>query len=270
MDVLLTFDNLGEAFDLLRFGHAGGGVADGVYANRHGTPRILDMLARLNLRATFFIEGWSARKYAAMVQDIAAAGHEIGAHGWLHEEWHLLQPDDERELINRTTGTLGDVLGAAPIGWRAPYARTTPRTLGFLVDEGYRYDSSFNDSDVPYRLQVAASDDRTIVELPFVQTLNDTPYYAFPGTLRSPEEVGRIWWGELVALRKAAGYAVITAHPRHSGRPARIAELEQLITRLQDGELGATRFLRCQDAADEYGQRDDLPTYSAPVMLVEG
>lgn len=58
MDVLLTYDNLGESYDLLRYGHAGGASADGIYAVRRGIPRILEMLARNGLHATFFVEGW--------------------------------------------------------------------------------------------------------------------------------------------------------------------------------------------------------------------
>lgn len=265
MDVLLTYDNLGEAYDLLRFGHAGGAAADGVYAVRRGVPRLLDMLARRGLRATFFVEGWGARKYPELVRAIAAAGHEIGAHGWLHEEWSRLEADEERELIRRTTGTIGDLLGAPPSGWRSPGARTTPRTLGFLADAGYRYDSSFIDEDVPYRMQVAAGDERTLLELPMSPVLSDTPFYAYPGTLRSPDEVTALWWEELTGLATEANFAVATTHPRHSARPARLAAHERLIARLLAGELGAVRFLRGDDAAREYGGRAALRTYPPPV-----
>ncbi len=60
--VTLTFDNFGESFDLLRYGHAGGASADGVYAPRRGVERVLDLLARHEIPATFFVEGWNARK----------------------------------------------------------------------------------------------------------------------------------------------------------------------------------------------------------------
>jgi hypothetical protein len=143
----------------------------------------------------------------------------------------------------------------------------TSRTLGYLADAGYRYDASFTDADGPYRIGVAEGDGRTLIELPFFQTLNDTPFYAFPGTLRAPGEVAQMWWDELAALAGASGYGVITAHPRHSGRPARARALEELIVRMLAGELGPVRFLRCDEAADEYGRRADLPHYPAPVVL---
>src|SRR5437870_11986367 len=65
--VTLTFDNFGESLDLLRFGHAGGASADGVYAPRRGVARVLDLLERHHIPGTFFIEGWNARKYASLV-----------------------------------------------------------------------------------------------------------------------------------------------------------------------------------------------------------
>ena len=267
MDVVLSFDNMGEAYDLLRFGHAGGGVADGVYAIRRGIPRVLDVLERHRLHATFFVEGWGAKKYSQLLGEISAAGHEVGAHGWLHEQWNELDLDTERELIKRTTGVIGDILGSAPVGWRSPWGRMTPHTLSLLADEGYRYDSSFVDDDVPYRITVAPGDQRTLIELPFSQMLNDTPFYNYPGTLHTPTETMEKWWSEIRGLATMAGFAVITAHPRFSGRPARIRALEEFIDRLIDGEIGDVQFLRCDQAAAKYANKGDLPTYEAPEVL---
>src|SRR5438105_819179 len=109
--VTLTFDNFGESLDLLRHGHAGGASADGVYAPRRGVARILDLLDRHRIPATFFIEGWNARKYAGLAREIVARGHEVGSHGWMHEPWPELGLEQERDLIHRTTETLAEVLG---------------------------------------------------------------------------------------------------------------------------------------------------------------
>ena len=147
--VSLTFDNFGESFDLLRYGHAGGAMADGVYATRRGIERILDLLERHHIPATFFLEGWNVRKYARFAREIAARGHEVGAHGWMHEQWSTLQPDTERDLIARTTATLYRGLGRPPRGWRAPSGLTTTETVDCLHDSRYAYDSSFGDDDCP-------------------------------------------------------------------------------------------------------------------------
>src|SRR5262245_33833861 len=198
--VTLTFDNFGESLDLLRYGHAGGALADGVYAPRRGVERVLDVLERRRAPATFFVEGWNARKYAPLAREIAERGHEVAAHGWMHETWDKLPPERERDLVRRTTETLGEVLGRALRGWRSPGGLTTTGTLALLHDAGYGYDSSFADDDVPYLLQVAA--DRPgdeIVELPWTWPLDDAVYYAHGGTIRRPSEVLRLWTQEFDA-----------------------------------------------------------------------
>lgn len=265
MNVLLTFDNFGEAYDLYRYGHAGGGVSDGVYAIRRGIPRVLSMLQDLDIRATFFVEGWGAHRYPELLREIVAAGHEVGAHGWLHEEWNTLTLAQETESIRRTVEAIGEVTGGAPVGWRSPWGKTTPATLALLADAGIIYDSSFVDDDVPYLLEVAADDRRTIVELPFTQMLNDTPFYSYPGgKLHIPEDVMAAWWSELEALSEEARFAVVTTHPRYSGRLARIRAMRGLIERLMKGELGPVRFLRCDEAAKIYGTDSSIPRYAAP------
>ncbi|HEX3721387.1 MAG TPA: polysaccharide deacetylase family protein [Nitrolancea sp.] len=267
MDVLLTYDNLGEAYDLLRYGHAGGASADGIYSVRRGIPRILEMLARNGLHATFFVEGWGAQQYPDLVREIAAAGHEVGAHGWMHEQWDTLEPDEERELIKRTTDAIGVALGTQPVGWRSPFSRTTKHTLALLADHGYRYDSSFADDDIPYRMHVRAGDERTLIEFPLSGVLNDAPYYSGQLGFRSPDDVHAMHFGELSGLAKSAGFAVLVAHPRFTGRPARIEGHERTIQRLRAGELGEVRFLRGDQAAEEFAKRSDVPTYRAPAEM---
>jgi peptidoglycan/xylan/chitin deacetylase (PgdA/CDA1 family) len=94
--VALSFDNFGESYDLLRYGYSGGANADGVYAPRRGIPRILDLLERYEIPATFFLEGWNVKKYASLAKEIAERGHEIGGHGWMHETWDKLGLIQER------------------------------------------------------------------------------------------------------------------------------------------------------------------------------
>src|SRR5919201_4025633 len=158
--VTLTFDNFGESLDLLRHGHA----------------------------------------YGSLLREIVARGHEVGAHGWMHEAWDRLPPDEERELVARTTGTIGEVLGQAPRGWRSPGGLITPATLALLKDAGYRYDSSFSDDDIPYRIAVSA--DRPgdeLVELPWSWALDDAPFYAHPNPMRRPSDLIAMWRDELDA-----------------------------------------------------------------------
>jgi peptidoglycan/xylan/chitin deacetylase (PgdA/CDA1 family) len=259
---MLTFDNFGESLDLLRHGHAGGASSDGVYAPRRGVQRILDLLDRHRIPATFFVEGWNAGKYAPLLREIAARGHEVGGHGWMHEPWNELKLDQERELIRRTTETLGKVLGAMPRGWRSPGGVTTPATLGLLHDVGYRYDSSFADDDVPYLMRVSAERPEEIVELPWTWSLDDAVYYAHPGTIRRPSEVLQLWTEEFDAALQLTGTFMLVCHPRFSGRPARLLALEKLIEHIkaQDGVW----FARCEEVAVHARSQAGTPRYPAP------
>src|SRR5215472_4581185 len=171
--VSLSFDNFGEAFDLLRYGHAGGAMADGVYATRRGIERILDLMDRYHIPATFFLEGWNVRKYSGFAREIAERGHEVAAHGWMHEQWSTLPPDTERDLIARTTAALTEAIGRAPRGWRAPSGLTTTQTVKLLHDAGYAYDSSFGDEDIPYWLGIDAGQSGEMLEVPWSWSLDD-------------------------------------------------------------------------------------------------
>ncbi|HEX7102733.1 MAG TPA: polysaccharide deacetylase [Nitrolancea sp.] len=261
--VALTFDNFGESFDLLRHGHAGGANADGVYAPRRGIERVLDLLARYSIPATFFVEGWNAKKYADLAREIVKQGHEIGGHGWMHEAWGELPPKRERDLILRTTTALSDILGQAPTGWRAPSGLTTEGTLGFLREAGYSYDSSFGDDDVPYFIATDSGDE--IMELPWSWSLDDAVYYAHPGTMRRPSEVAQLWIEEFDAAYELTGNFMLVCHPRYSGRPARIRALEQLIQhiRAHDGVW----FTRSTDLAAAARDWTAIPHHPYPERM---
>lgn len=263
--VTLTFDNFGESYDLLRYGHAGGASADGVYAPRRGVERTLDLLERHQLPATFFLEGWNVRKYASLAREIAERGHEVAAHGWMHERWNELTPDHERELIARATATLGEVLGVPPRGWRSPAGLTTTATLALLHDAGYRYDSSFGDDDVPYWLGLGAGRAEEIVELPWSWALDDAPFYAFPGTIRRPSEVLDLWIEEFDAALALTGCFMLVCHPRFSGRPARLLALERLIEHIKSHD--GIWFARCEEVAEHARGAPTTPHHPAPAMM---
>lgn len=263
--VMLTFDNFGEAYDLARFGHASGATADGVYAPRRGVERVLDLLEQHQVPATFFVEGWSARKYAPLLGEVVQKGHEVGAHGWMHEEWGQLDPKTEFDLITRTTVTLSDLLGRAPRGWRSPGGLTTPHTLRLLSEAGYTYDSSFGDDDIPYLLQVSPDSATEIIELPWTWPLNDHLYYGHPGTMRRPSEVIQLWIEEFDAVLALTGCFMLVCHPRHAGRPARLQALDQLIQHIK-GHDGVW-FARCEEVAGATRSWSEAPHYPAPEVI---
>jgi peptidoglycan-N-acetylglucosamine deacetylase len=263
--VVLSFDNFGESFDLLRYGHAGGALADGVYAPRRGVPRVLDLLERHQLPATFFVEGWNARKHSELLREVAAQGHEIAAHGWMHETWNTLEPERERDLIARATATIADATGTAPRGWRAPSGLTTRETLALIHAAGYDWDSSFGDEDAPYRLGIATDRDETLVELPWQWSLDDAVYFAYPGSIRRPADVAQLWIDEFDAAYATTGYFVLVCHPRYIGRPARITALETLVNHIRAHD--DIWFATCSAVADATREAGWAPEHPAPAII---
>lgn len=263
--VTFTFDNFGESYDLLRYGHAGGANADGVYAPRRGVERILDLLARYSIPGTFFLEGWNVEKYAPLAREIVAQGHEIGAHGWMHEQWSTLDAERERELIQRTTETLATVVGSPPAGWRSPAGLTTLNTLSNLHEAGYYYDSSFGDDDFPYLLRTSTGGDQEIIELPWSWSLDDAVFYAHPGTIRRPSDVVQLWIEEFDAAYEMTGNFMLVCHPRYSGRPARVRALETLIQHITSRD--GVWFARCHDVARAARAWNGIPHHPFPARL---
>ena len=136
--VSLTFDNLGEVADLER----GKWPADAPLG-RHASvtrtlPRILDLLRKHDVRATFFVEGLNAELYPDALRSIDAAGHEVAYHGWQHERWSELAPDEERESLERGIAAL-DALGLRPLGFRPPGGKLTAASSVLLREFGFEY-----------------------------------------------------------------------------------------------------------------------------------
>ncbi|HEX5781309.1 MAG TPA: polysaccharide deacetylase family protein [Solirubrobacteraceae bacterium] len=136
--VSLTFDNLGEVADLER----GKWPADAPLG-RHASvtrtlPRILSLLQDAGVRATFFVEGLNAELYPDALRSIADAGHEVAYHGWQHEPWADLSPDDERASLERGVAAL-DALGLRPVGFRPPGGRLTAASSALLLELGFEY-----------------------------------------------------------------------------------------------------------------------------------
>jgi peptidoglycan/xylan/chitin deacetylase (PgdA/CDA1 family) len=133
--VLLSFDNLGEAADLERHGDPPRGPHPSVTV---GLPRALRALAALDLRATFFVEGLNAELYPGALHEIAAAGHEVGLHGWRHERWDALSPAEEDERLGRGLAALGR-LGLDVAGFRPPGGELGAHTFEALAAHGLRW-----------------------------------------------------------------------------------------------------------------------------------
>ncbi len=201
------------------------------YGPRVGVPRLLEMLARCDVRATFFVPGFTADTYPDMVRRIIDEGHEIAHHGYLHEPMQGISLQDETEFLLRGLEAL-DRVGVRPSGYRAPWWEMNWHTPQLLAEHGFLYDSSLLNDDVPYLL---AAGSQSIVEIPVDWTLDDWEQYAFypgwtgSGVIESPTKVHEMWLLEAQAHAANESCFVLTNHPFISGRPSKAKALERLI-----------------------------------------
>lgn len=195
-----------------------------VYGLRRGLPRILGVLEEFEARATFYVPGVTAARHQDEIAALAAAGHELGHHGFSHRRPDTLSATEQREEIARGL----EALGARPLGYRAPGWELTPATLALLTEHGFAYDSSLMGDDRPYALS------NGLIELPVHWSLDDAPYFA-----ASPGGVGlwEVWRAELALAAAEERPLTLTLHPDILGRGHRVDVLRRVLAFAADLEL---------------------------------
>ncbi len=239
--VALSFDCDHESFEIGGGGRAIGRLAWGEFGRRVGVPRILATLARHGVPASFFMPALCARIDPDETRRIVAAGHEVGLHGWMHENNSLLDHATERDLMHRARDVLAPLIGAPPVGFRSANWDLSPHTIAIVEEMGLLYDSSLMADEAPYEL---LSDGRAtgIVEVPVEWLRDDAVYLMFnraPATRpwMTPDDVHRIFRRELEAAHAEGGLFQLVLHPFVIGYRSRIWMLDALIDQARD--LGA-------------------------------
>ena len=226
-----------------------------------GVPRILSILQRHAVTATFFVPGFTAERYPRVIRDIVEAGHEVAHHGYLHEPLAGVDAETEAGYLDRGLETLERVAGVRPVGYRAPMWEPTWSTPRLLAERGFLYDSSLMDADVPYELTVSGVRGvGSVVEIPIQWALDDWEQYCFlpgvsgEGLIESPTKAEEIWTLELDALRDVGGCFVLTNHPFLTGRPSRAAVLDRLISRaVEHGDVWVANMRQIADHVRSLG-----------------
>lgn len=235
--VMLAFDLDAETMWTTR----GDGNADhitnlsrGTYGPKQGVPRILKMLDTWGVRATFFIPGVIAERYPAVVREISRRGHEIGFHGYAHEEFPTTTYAEEDATMHRAERIIRDICGQKLSGHRAPGGVIHDYSLRLFLEHGYIYSSNWRDSDGPFIHKIDGKE-VPLVELPKDSIFDDTAYDFYTDSaperygLRSPGEMSTIWKAEFDSLAAEGRMINFVLHPQFIGRPSRVDMLSHLI-----------------------------------------
>lgn len=237
-----------------------------------GVPRILELLLRYDIQATFFMPGHTAESFPETMAAIVQTGHEVGHHGYGHEDPSTQTAAEEQASLERGLAALEKVTGRRPKGYRSPSWDYSDATLSLLVEYGFVYDSSLFAGDFyPYhpRLGDVVSRDQPlqrgepapIWEFPVHFSLDDWSHFTFNFDpyrmgLSAPSRVFEIWSAEFDYMRThaAGGVLTLTMHPQVIGRGHRMAMLERFIEHIL--AAGNVRFARLIDVAQEMEQQE--------------
>jgi len=174
--VALSFDSDHETNELREGGESIGKLSQGQYGNRQGVPRILKVLQRYDVKASFYVPAVTALLYPDEQCDLAAQGHEIGIHGWIHERNSVLPYEAEKDLMLRSSDVLEKITGFRPVGMRTPSWDFSPNTLALTRDMGLIYDSSLM-ADVDCYELLLDGVNTGVIELPVEWIRDDAVYF---------------------------------------------------------------------------------------------
>jgi peptidoglycan/xylan/chitin deacetylase (PgdA/CDA1 family) len=227
-----------------------------------GVERILEILKKYSVPATWFIPGYDAQTHPDLVRKIHSSGHEIGHHGYLHETPVGLTLEEERKVIRRGTECLFKITGEKPKGYRSPAWDLSANTVDLLLQEGFAYDSSMMAHDyLPYKVRkgdVVTTDepfkfgqDTELVEVPVYWGLDDYPHFEFIASslgsgLKAGSGVLENWINdfEYMCNNVPGGIYNICFHPFITGRGHRLILLEKLIQHIKSkGDVWFARMI---------------------------
>ncbi|MEM9145034.1 MAG: polysaccharide deacetylase [Pseudomonadota bacterium] len=252
-------------------------ISMGRYGPTVAMPRILETYRRLGLTQSFFIPGWCLEQYPETVEAILRGGHEIGHHGYLHEDpVETAGEGGQRAWFERALDSHQRICGVKPRGYRAPVYNVTQEVIDLLIEHGIRYDSSLMADDIPYRLETSAGG---LWEMPAHWGTDDWPpfaHYAEIGYMmpvKGPSEGLAAFWEEFEAAYAAGGFFMPILHPFLTGRLARWRLVEQWLERtLTDRSVWIApleeiaRHLDTIAAADWTPRTERMPYYTGPVL----
>ncbi len=257
-------------------------VSRGMFAGEVGTPRLLKLFERYKLRTSWFAPGHSIETFPEQMRMVADAGHEIGAHGYSHENPVAMKPQQEAAVLARSVELVEKLSGKRPRGYVAPWWEMSAVTAELLLKQGFRYDHSQGHNDFhPYYARVGESWTKVnyskpaarwmkplqrgravdLVEISANWYLDDLPPMMFikaaPNShgFVNPRDIEQLWRDQFDWVYRECDYAVfpITIHPDVAGRPQVLLMLERLIEYIS-GHPGV-RWCTFEEIAEDFRRR---------------
>ncbi|TNC24104.1 polysaccharide deacetylase family protein [Amycolatopsis alkalitolerans] len=254
-------------------------ISRGMFAGEVAVPRLLKLFERNDLRTTWFIPGHSIETFPDQTRMVVDAGHEIGAHGYSHENPIAMSRAQESAILDRSIELIEKLTGAAPTGYVAPWWEFSPVTNELLLERGIKYDHSLMHNDfTPYYVRVGDSwtkidyakpaeewmkplvrgEETSLVEIPANWYLDDLPPMMFVKASAnshgfvSPRELEQTWRDQFDWVYRELDYGVftMTIHPDVSGRPQNLLMLERLIEHINGHE--GVRWSTFDEIADDF------------------
>ncbi|MBT2568189.1 polysaccharide deacetylase [Arthrobacter sp. ISL-85] len=240
-------------------------ISRGLFSGEVGGPRLIRLFQKYNLPATWFVPGHSIETFPELTQMIVDAGHEIGVHGYSHENPIAMTREQETAILDRAIELIEKVSGRRPTGYVAPWWEFSPVTNEILLERGIKYDHSLMHRDFePYYVRVGDSwkkidytkdaqtwmeplvrgQETDLVEIPANWYLDDLPPMMFikasPNShgFVNPRDIEQMWRDQFDWVYREMDQAAftMTIHPDVSGRPQVLLMLERLIEHINSHE----------------------------------
>ncbi|WQS95230.1 polysaccharide deacetylase [Helicobacter pylori] len=258
-------------------------ISRGLFAGEVGIPRLLKLFKKYHLPATWFAPGHSIETFPEQMKMIVNAGHEVGAHGYSHENPIAMSAKQEEDVLLKSIELIKELTGEAPTGYVAPWWEFSNITNELLLKHGFKYDHSLMHNDfTPYFVRVGDSWSKIdysleakdwmkplirgvetdLVEIPANWYLDDLPPMMFikksPNSFGfvSPRDIGQMWIDQFDWVYREMDYAVfsMTIHPDVSARPQVLLMHEKIIEHINKHE--GVRWVTFNEIADDFLKRN--------------
>lgn len=257
-------------------------ISRGMFAGEVGSPRLLKLFEQHHVQTTWFIPGHSAETFPDQMKAVVDAGHEIGVHGYSHENPIAMTREQEEAILDKCLEVLTKLSGKRPTGYVAPWWEFSPVTNELLLSRGIKYDHSLMHKDFqPYYVRVGdkwtkidyskhpdtwmkplvRGEETDLIEIPASWYLDDLPPMMFikkaPNShgFVNPRHLEESWRDQFDWVYRENDYAVfcMTIHPDVSGRPQVLLMHERLITHIQSH--AGTKFVTFDEIANDFARR---------------